>query len=62
MFAIFIVGFGPVFLLISINTQGNANPIIYLILAFIAEGSLLSIIINLFKYNQKLRQYQLILN
>jgi hypothetical protein len=56
-FCVFIGGWGPVFLLMAIDFEGKVPSIVYIILAVLAELSLLSIIINLFRYNHKLRHY-----
>ena len=55
MFAVYVGGCGPIFLLIAIDFQGAVTAVVYVILAILAEASLFSIIINLFRYNKKIR-------
>ena len=56
-FFVFVGGWCPIFLLISIDFGTKIPVIIYIIFTILAEASLLFIIINLFRYNQKLRHY-----
>ena len=57
MFCIFFVFWCPVYLLLGIDNNHIINPVIYAILAILAESCLLWIIISLFMYNKELRQY-----
>ncbi|CAF1338320.1 unnamed protein product [Adineta ricciae] len=54
-FAVYVGGCGPIFLLIAIDFQGTVTAVVYVILAIVAEASLFSIIINLFRCNKKIR-------
>ncbi len=56
-FSVFLGGWCPVFILIAIDFGNEIPLVVYIILAILAEASLLFIIINLFLYNQKLRHY-----
>ncbi len=56
-YCIFIGGWCPIFILIVMDFENKIAPMIYIILAVLAEASFISIIINLFRYNQKLRHY-----
>lgn len=56
-FCLFIIGWCPIFVLISINFESQLSPSVYISLAVLAEASFSCIIINLFRYNKKLRHY-----
>jgi hypothetical protein len=56
-FCVFIGGWSPIFVLLAVTGKGEVAPLVLIILAVWAEISLFSIVINLFRYNQKLREY-----
>jgi ABC-type polysaccharide/polyol phosphate export permease len=56
-FCAFIGGWCPICILITVDFGDQIPVIVYIILSLLAAASLFSIIINLFRYNQKLRHY-----
>lgn len=57
MFSMFILGWGPIFTVLAIDYQSKVPPFVYTLLIILAEISFLCDIINLFYYNQTLRDY-----
>lgn len=57
LFLTFILGWSPMYLILVINQFIYVRRIIYESMVFICQISLLSLIMNLFIYNYKLRQY-----
>lgn len=55
MFSIFIVGWAPVYLVISIDYSGSVSIFVYVMLALWSEISVALIIIDLFIYNHELK-------
>jgi hypothetical protein len=57
MFFVFIVGWGPIYIISVLPTQVSNNVLILRILSLLAEISLLCDMIDLFLYSHDLRQY-----
>ncbi len=57
MFAIFIIGWGPIFLLVAIDYAGHVTPLVYTLLEIFSVMSSLSCMFDLFFYNHELRRY-----
>jgi hypothetical protein len=57
MFAIFIIGWGPIFLLIAIDYAGNVTPLVYTLLQILVVISVFCCMLDLFLYNHELRRY-----
>jgi hypothetical protein len=57
MFAMFIIGWTPIFSLVAIDYHGHVIPLVYTILEILAAISSLCCMLDLFFYNHELRQY-----
>jgi hypothetical protein len=57
MFAVFIIGWSPIFLLVAIDYHGNVIPLVYTILELLSVISSLICMLDLFQYNNELKQY-----
>jgi hypothetical protein len=57
LFLTFIIGWSPMYFTLIINQFIYVDQIVYECMVLVCEISLLSLIINLFLCNQKLRQY-----
>ena len=57
MYGLFVGGWAPIDLFAAIFPQANFNSILFTLLAFFAEVTLLVNLLNLFLYNHELRQY-----
>ena len=57
MFVIFLTGWSPVYILVCIDFNNRAPPIVYRILSILPALSLLGDIIDLFLFNYQLRCY-----
>jgi len=57
MFAMFILGWTPIFSLVAIDYHGTVTPLVYTILEILAAISSLCCMLDLFLYNHELRLY-----
>jgi len=57
MFAMFILGWTPIFSLVAIDYYGHVIPLVYTILEILAAISSLCCMLDLFLYNHELRRY-----
>jgi len=57
IFGIFMIGWGPIFLLVAIDYHGNVIPLVYTILQLLSVISSLICMLDLFQYNHELRNY-----
>ncbi len=57
MFFVFIIGWGPIYIISVLPTQVSGNLLVLRILSLLAEISLLCDMIDLFLYSHDLRQY-----
>ncbi len=57
MFCIFIGGWGPIYVVITIANYISISLVVIRTLSLLSETSLLCIVVELFVYNRKLRKY-----
>jgi hypothetical protein len=57
IFGIFMMGWGPIFLLVAIDFSGHVAPLVYTLLELLSVTSSLSCILDLFLYNHELRKF-----
>ena len=57
MFMILVIGWTPIFLLTAIDRDGIVSPLVYTLLQLLAALALFICMLDLFLYNNELRQY-----
>jgi hypothetical protein len=57
MFATFVIGWSPIFLLVAIDYAGNVSPLVYTILEVLSVVSTLTCTLNLFFYNREVTRF-----